>query len=325
MPERFNQTLMNMLGTLEDDQKRNWRAFVPALVHAYNSTRHESTGLSPHFLMFGRHPRLAVDAFLGLEPDVVVHKDHTNYVTGLKKRLDFAYKVATREARKQSNRHKRLYDLRVRNVKLEPGDRVLIRNVGVRGKCKLADKWQKEVFLVVDQPHDHIPVFRVKREFGRGGLKTLHRNHLLPFMALPSKQISDTSLPTPDSQVDTPPLDSTPADLGSPSRMSQSNGQSTERSSRTDKRSSRTDKHTSRTDTPSPTFDASEGADGESLPTPADPSDHTPQVTDTPCTENSSQPTPRHLGPLVDPSGTPVRPKRERRKPRWMNPEWDCG
>ena len=61
--KRFNQTLLNMLGPLEDHQKSDWKSYVPALVHAYNSTRHESTGYSPHFLMFGRHPRLAVDAF----------------------------------------------------------------------------------------------------------------------------------------------------------------------------------------------------------------------------------------------------------------------
>ena len=58
MTERFNSTLLNMLGTLEDKSKENWKAFIPALAHAYNSTKHETTGLTPDFVMFGKHPRL---------------------------------------------------------------------------------------------------------------------------------------------------------------------------------------------------------------------------------------------------------------------------
>ena len=67
MVERFNQTLLNMLGTLEDHQKQDWKSYVAPLVHAYNATRHDSTGFSLYFLMFGRHPRLAIDAYLGLQ------------------------------------------------------------------------------------------------------------------------------------------------------------------------------------------------------------------------------------------------------------------
>ena len=66
MVERFNHTLFNMLGTLEDHKKEDWKSYVSPLVHSYNAFRHDSTGYSPYFLMFGRHPTLAVDAYLGL-------------------------------------------------------------------------------------------------------------------------------------------------------------------------------------------------------------------------------------------------------------------
>ena len=49
MVERFNQTLLKMLGTLEDHQKQDWKSYVAPLVHAYNATRHDSTGFSPSF------------------------------------------------------------------------------------------------------------------------------------------------------------------------------------------------------------------------------------------------------------------------------------
>ena len=47
MSERFSQTLINKIGTLEDDQKADCNSYVPSLVHAYNSTCHESRLLAP--------------------------------------------------------------------------------------------------------------------------------------------------------------------------------------------------------------------------------------------------------------------------------------
>ena len=88
--------------------------------------------------MFGRHPRLAVDAFLGLGPEET--NKQTEYAKQLRSRLDFAYKAATKEAQKNSGRYKFNYDLHVRESKLEAGDRVLLSLVGLKGKHKLADK-----------------------------------------------------------------------------------------------------------------------------------------------------------------------------------------
>lgn len=41
---------------------------------------------------------------------------------------------------------------------------------------------------MTSQPNPSIPVFQVRREHGRGGIKTLHRNLLLPFMGLPVRK-----------------------------------------------------------------------------------------------------------------------------------------
>ena len=96
--------------------------------------------------MFGRHPRLAVDAFLGLGPEET--NTQTEYAKQLRKRLDFAYKAATKGAQKNSGRYKFNYDLHVRESKLEAGDRVLMRLVGLKGKHKLADEWGREPYVV---------------------------------------------------------------------------------------------------------------------------------------------------------------------------------
>ena len=78
--ERLNQTLLRMLGTFDPAKKSDWKSYVLPLVHAYNATKHDSTGFLPFYLMFGRHPRLAVDAFLGLEPVADSGKDQAEYI-----------------------------------------------------------------------------------------------------------------------------------------------------------------------------------------------------------------------------------------------------
>ena len=181
MCERFNQTLLGMLGCLTAEQKVNWKKYVPSLVHAYNATRHDSTGYSPFFLMFGRHPRLAVDVAMGCipkEPEVDFTKD-------LKNRLDTAYKLASAHAEKSKVRYKKQYDKRARGSTVSIGDRVLVKNVGIRGKQKLANAWEDPVYTVLEQKDEKIPVFVVKREDGRGAKKTVHRNLLLPVNFLP--------------------------------------------------------------------------------------------------------------------------------------------
>lgn len=52
-PERFNRTLLSMLGTLDPDKKSRWSQYVCQLVHAYNCTKNDATGFSPYHLMFG--------------------------------------------------------------------------------------------------------------------------------------------------------------------------------------------------------------------------------------------------------------------------------
>ena len=65
--ECFNSTLLNMLGTLTPEQKKDWKNHVSAMVHAYNCTKNAATGFSPYYLLFGREPRLPVDVEFGLQ------------------------------------------------------------------------------------------------------------------------------------------------------------------------------------------------------------------------------------------------------------------
>lgn len=176
--ERFNRTLLQMLGTLENEKKSKWKEFVKPLVHAYNCTRNDTTGYAPYELMFGRLPRLPVDLAFGL-PIESPAKSHSQYVKDLKDRLRESYEVAKKSAAKLAERNKRRFDERVVASTLEEGDRVLVRNVRLRGKHKLADKWEQGVQVVVKRAGD-LPVYTVRPVGQSSPLRTLHRDLLLP-------------------------------------------------------------------------------------------------------------------------------------------------
>ena len=185
MVERYNKTLLNMLGTLSDDKKADWKSYVPTMTHAYNAAEHESTGYAPFFLMFGRHPRLAIDAFLGLKQHQDTPCSHQDYVGKLKQRLGYAYDKASKEAKRSADKQKKYYDQKVKFFRLEPGDRVYVRNVGLKGKQKLADIWGKHPYIVKSQAVPDIPVYEVQQENNKAKSKLLHRNMLLQFFGLP--------------------------------------------------------------------------------------------------------------------------------------------
>ena len=51
--EWMNQTIICMIGKLEQDKKARWSEHLPEMLAAYNGTRSAVTGYSPYFLLFG--------------------------------------------------------------------------------------------------------------------------------------------------------------------------------------------------------------------------------------------------------------------------------
>ncbi len=92
-PERFNRTLLSMLGTLDAAEKHKWSQHISKLVHAYNCTKNEATGYSPYFLLFGREARLPIDVCFGTSSDGVGGQTYQRYVENLKIDLQKAYRL----------------------------------------------------------------------------------------------------------------------------------------------------------------------------------------------------------------------------------------
>ena len=56
--ERMNQTIICMIGKLEQDKNAHWSEHLPEMLSAYNGTHSAVTGYSPYFLLFGRKARM---------------------------------------------------------------------------------------------------------------------------------------------------------------------------------------------------------------------------------------------------------------------------
>ena len=105
--KRINGTLLNMLGTLTPEQKKDWKSHVPALVHAYNYTRNAATRFSPYYLLLGRESGLPVDVEFGLQRQrEKFSPGDPNYVSQLKRRLLFGNKKAKHMAKRHQARHR---------------------------------------------------------------------------------------------------------------------------------------------------------------------------------------------------------------------------
>ena len=190
--EWFNRTLLHMLRTLPESQKHKWKDSLNKVVHAKSSSRSDATGFSPFYLLLGRSPHLPVDLMFGLSREDT-RMNHAEYTEKWKVAMQDAYDLARQNISKSADDGKRQYDRKVRFSSLQPGDRVLVRNLSERGgPGKLRSHWEQEVHIIVEKRGD-LPVYKVTPEGRKGKSRILHRNLLLPCDFLQS----DLSKPAP--------------------------------------------------------------------------------------------------------------------------------
>lgn len=204
--ERFNQTVLSLLGSLGEDQQRRWPDHLPMLLQAYNNTAHNSTGLTPFFVMCGRHARLPVDVITGAEV-LRPRMDLDGWVRHHHDQLRRAYSQVEARTQHQQRRDKQRYDKRAKDIPLMDGERVLLRNFRRRDQGKLAPRWQSKPFVVLGPLRPGLPVLRIRPE-GGGPVRTIHRNHLrpcpypappeAPAAVLPNQRQPEEALPEPD-------------------------------------------------------------------------------------------------------------------------------
>lgn len=180
--EQFNRTLLRMLCTLPDKDKLDWKSHVNKVVHAYNCTRNDATGYTPFELLFGRKPRLPIDLIFSdaKGDDHLKSQTYQEYRCKWEEGMREAYDIAARNAGASGQKGKRQHDNRFLSAVMEPGDRVLIRNLKEKGgPGKLRSFWEEKVHVVISRMNNASPVYEVQAEDGSGQIRRLHRNLLM--------------------------------------------------------------------------------------------------------------------------------------------------
>ena len=137
--ERMNQTIIHMIGKLEEDKKACWSEHLPKLLFAYKATCSTVTEYSPYYLLFGRRSRIPVDYLFPILRDSFNQTKMEVSVVAMQKRLKEAFAVARCLTSEEAAKQCHYYDCKAGAVVLQPGDIVMVCTDGFVGKQKVKD------------------------------------------------------------------------------------------------------------------------------------------------------------------------------------------
>ena len=201
--EWMNQTIIRMIGKLEQDKKARWSEHLPEMLSAYNGTHSAVTGYSPYFLLFGRKARMPVDYLFPTLHDLPHQIKMEVSVAAMQKRLKEPFAVARHLTSQEAAKQRHYYDCKAGAVALQPGDVVMVHTDGFVGKQKVKDQWEDGGFIIESQLEDW-PVYKVRclttDAKQKPKYRILHRNHL----SLVTNE-DDTVIPGQQAQAEVTP------------------------------------------------------------------------------------------------------------------------
>jgi hypothetical protein len=143
--ERMNHTLATMISMYISEDQKDWDAQLNHICFAYNTSRQDSTGFSPFFLLYGREPILPIDLLLGTCPHSLLpeSKEVLPYAEQLLLDLQNARHIVRHRMQHVQEKQKKGYDARRCDTTFKKGDLVLIyKPIRKKGRSeKLLHRW----------------------------------------------------------------------------------------------------------------------------------------------------------------------------------------
>lgn len=144
MVERLNRTIKEMISKYVNLPQTNWDKYIDAISMAYNTSVHETTGLTPYRMVFGCEMTVPVSVLCDFSDfqtkDI---KCYSDYVTKLCESLEKAHDLARETIRSSVSTQRKLYNKNIIEQNYEVGDVVrLYQPKQKKGtKLKLSRNW----------------------------------------------------------------------------------------------------------------------------------------------------------------------------------------
>ena len=187
--ERFNRTLLNMLSIAVEEDELSWDLHLPTLLLAYRTSIHETTGVTPFELMFGREPRVPVDVMFPSPDHSVIGSSSSpkKYADVLRASLSKSYERVRLYSKKKQQHQKQFYDRGARGSPYQVGDIVSLHDPVVKkGHSRKFHRPWKGPFKVVKLLGS--TTYRIQDCKNSGKRKVVHFNRLKPAYCQPTPE-----------------------------------------------------------------------------------------------------------------------------------------
>ena len=118
--EKFNGTLIDMISHYVQEKPKTWSQIIKYVLFGYNSSKNETTGYSPFYLLHAYHPKSIFDFNIvetNVQPDILMEIDKIN---------DIRNKLPT-ILEKQYLKNKKYYDKNKNEIQFLPNEKVLVK------------------------------------------------------------------------------------------------------------------------------------------------------------------------------------------------------
>jgi len=129
--ECFNESFKNMLHHAIRDYGRQWHRVVPCLLWALREVPNRTTGVSPHFLLFGRIPRgplsILRESWEGWrQADTKASQPVNQCVAEFEQNMRNAEKYAREHSVSEQERYAKYYNAHAKDKSFQIGEQVIV-------------------------------------------------------------------------------------------------------------------------------------------------------------------------------------------------------